>query len=259
MKYGLGWKKEIDKSEDHVFEGSFLALKVDSVPFSISLDDLVVDVLNQGELGSCVANSVTQALRMGHVRQGVKNPQLASRLMLYYLSRAKDHTLPLDSGTYLRTAFEMLNKFGFCPESYWEYSDDGEKYNKMPPTKAFWAAYDQRSPVSYKKIKSNGQAKLNAIRSALSLKHPVCFGVMVSNDFCNGNFDPSLPLEMPRESETAGGHAMLFMGYEGDKFQVLNSWGNDFGNNGRIWFSSDYALNCEDCWIVEHSPVEGEV
>ncbi|MBM77257.1 MAG: hypothetical protein CL846_02130 [Crocinitomicaceae bacterium] len=41
--------------------------------------------------------------------------------------------------------------------------------------------------------------------------------------------------------DTAGGHAVVLIGYDdtinGGSFLILNSWGNDFGNNGKMWVS----------------------
>lgn len=260
---GLGYQPDSTKTDGEKPDWAFQrgALKF-AAPPSAHLQELVLDVLDQGSLGSCVFNAALQAIRMGHVRQGVKDPKLGSRLYSYYLARAAVHLTMLDAGSQLRTCFEMLNKFGFPPEYLWPYDDadtdsKSDPFRIMPPTVAFHAGFDVRSPTVYRRITTTGSALLDEIKHAIANGHPVCFGCEVDEDFTRGLFNPLNSLQPPTEN-IAGGHAMLFVGYSGDSFEVLNSWGTDFGQSGYCRFSPDYVLQCRDCWTVEHSPVQGE-
>lgn len=231
-------------------------------PPSHSLRELVLDVLDQGQLGSCVANATLQAVRMRHVAQGVANPRLGSRLMSYYLARCADGAQVYDAGTYNRRLFEMLNKFGFCAEEIWPYSDldtgmPTDPYRLMPSTKAFHDAFDQRSPTIYRRIDSVDDQLIEDLKLAISNGFPVPFGCDVNVAFTTGNFNPKQALPAPTIS--AGGHAMIYVGYSGDVFEVLNSWSADFGDNGFIYFTPEYVMTTRDQWQVEHSPVDGEI
>jgi C1A family cysteine protease len=236
---------------------AFAAGRFGAPPPADDLSSLVVDVLDQGNLGSCVLNSAFQAIRMRHVAQGVHAPKLGSRLMGYYLARAVDHLTAVDSGTYLRTAFEVLNKFGFCSEDVWPYNDGPELFMRMPNSKAFHDAFDLHAPTVYRRISTTGNDRILDVKRAIAGGFPVCFGCAVDNAFTHGNFDPAEPL-MPPRADIAGGHAMTIIGYSGDVFRVLNSWSSDFGVDGRVYFSPEYVMEAQDLWIVEHAPVEGE-
>lgn len=261
MTQGLGCYPDPPKlaheKPDWLLDAS--TLKV--APPSFSLRELVLDVLNQGRLGSCAANATLQAIRMRHVAQDVPDPMLGSRLMLYYLCRAAGHTTNFDSGTYLRLCFEMLNKFGFCPEEIWPYDDTDtgspfDPFRRMPRTQAFHDAFDLHAPTVYRRVITSGNALLGDLKRAIASGYPVPFGCDVSDAFTRGNFNPKSPLPPPTTS--AGGHAMCFVGYNGDVFEVLNSWSTNFADDGYCWFSPEYVMTTRDQWIVEHAPVEGE-
>lgn len=224
------------------------------IPPSHSNRRLIVDVLDQGQLGSCVANAIMQAVRASHVAQGVMAPRLGSRLYGYWCSRAFEHATANDTGTYLRDFFRALNKFGFCPESKWPY--DVSRFADLPPAAAFRAAFDQRSPTVYKSIVNGGSQRIDPIKRALAAGYLVTFGTLVSEAFVRDPL-PSAPLAPPAAGEAiAGGHALCVVGYDGDAFEVLNSWGDGWGEGGYCRFSADYMAwgQTEDLWLVAQAP-----
>ena len=76
MTRALGYKRDPHSSADLAFAISGYAAEL---PKSADLSDLVPNVLDQGQLGSCVANAGMQAIRMSQIREGAKNPPLGSR------------------------------------------------------------------------------------------------------------------------------------------------------------------------------------
>ena len=64
------------------------------------------------------------------------------------------------------------------------------------------------------------------------------------------------PVESPRVFH--GGHAMCVVGYDDDRyggaFEILNSWGTDWGNNGYIWIRyRDFAAFVDSAFeMIEH-------
>lgn len=257
---GLGWrpdpKKEAGNRADFVAED---ILGSGPAPGSASLERHVLSVLDQGALGSCVANATAQAIRIAHSVQGVKDPVLPSRLWIYWMARATHFDQLHDEGTYGRAACSAIAKLGFCPEDAWPYSDSKDgfpaPYQRMPSTDAFRASFDQRGDTAYHKIASEGAARVEMFKRAISARMPVIFGTDVSREFCQGavgdTVDP--PIYLPR----AGGHEMVAVGYEADRFRIVNSWGDGWGDGGFCWFSADYIAwaDTRDPWIFSSVPV----
>jgi len=246
-------------------------------PKAASAEKYILSVLDQGRIGSCVANSIAQALRASHVRQGIVEPTLPSRLWIYWWARATHHATRMDNGTFIRNAFDAINKVGFPSESAWPYSDtksparlvdgswiddisrDDAPFQKMPRDAAVQAAHPNRSPTVYRRIGSIGARRVLDCKRAIADGRLVVFGTDVSMDFVNAEFDPAEDLMPPRDREDiAGGHAMVLCGYDGDRFRVCNSWGSDFGMNGFVFHASEYVEAYHDLWVVDHAPVVGE-
>ena len=230
-----------------------------------SLASLVVDVRDQGQLGSCVAVSGVQALRMREIAQGVPTASvvLGSALYGYFYGRAEDGmaSLAYDAGTTHASFFQGMSEYGLAPESIWPYSDldtgaGSDPFRRFPPAEAVRLGFDQRAVVAQAIDDPDPRVRLDAVRSAISELRPVLLGCDVDKAFETGDFDPTKPLDPPTVS--AGGHAMIVEAYDGDIFTILNSWGEDFGTNGRILFSSAYLATCA-LRLVERTPIiEGE-
>lgn len=257
MTHGLGWQPDPPKGpkETQDFDSHDLLTRVgapDHVPASHNLADQIVDVLDQGRIGSCVANAGMQALRMSHIRQGIKDPPLGSRLWGYFLARFTHGDEKNDSGTYIRAFFRVVSKAGFPDEKYWPYHP--EKFAQQPPSNAYTKAHDQIAAgnLSYFRIYERGDQRLAVIRRAIAAGYPVVFGTQVTNDFLNGR---ASIYDMPR-GNIAGGHAMAFYGYDKDGFDVVNSWGEDWGQAGTTRFTNAYVAwpQTSDLWIVETAP-----
>lgn len=235
-------------------------LKVEAPPPQwASNHRLVVSVLDQGGRASCVENAVKQVVRMSHVHQGASNPPLGSRLFGYYLDRALALETDQDNGTFIRTAFINQNKFGICPESLWPYSDDDATFKRMPTPDAFRAAFDQRAPTEYFRIYEEGDDRIMAVKRAVAAGYGVAFGTLVSDRFCAGNSGMEV-IKPPTDLPIAGGHAMAIVGYDGDVFDVVNSWSVDWGNRGYWKMSAEYLVwaDTQDLWICRAAPLFSE-
>lgn len=226
-----------------------------AIPARASNRSLITSVLDQGGIGSCVAHAVLQAVRASHVRQGVDAPALGSRLMLYYLARAQLGETDIDGGTFLRLAFQSLNKFGFCPETLWPYADHGDAWKTKPALAAFRAAYDQRAaslvPTGYYRIYDTGAQRVAAVKMAIAAGHLVAFGSDVSDLFCAGDFvDPF----DPTVGTIVGGHAQAAHSYDENGVDIVNSWGPNWHGTGHWKATWDCVQRWEDLWIVEAAP-----
>lgn len=263
---GLGWIPDPDKAPGQPPDwdaGELLG--ADPVPLRASCRDLIVEVLNQGGMSSCVAHAGLQIIRADHVRQGHADPPLGSRHWAYFMARAMHNATGEDEGTYLRALFEALNRMGFPAEEHWPYRfdelDGKPRWSLMPPTNAFRMAQDQKAPVEYRKIRAAGYDRVEAVKRAIARRKCVAFGTTVSQDFVRGDFADDDIADPPGAGDRiAGGHAMVAAEYDGDFFQGPNSWGPRWWLDGWFRMSADYIASSlsRDFWIVEHAPIFSE-
>jgi hypothetical protein len=273
---GLGYRVDPPDARDH----DALKLIRASAPPPSAPRSKYTKTLDQGGLGSCTCNAAAQAVRCEEIKalvasgrftleQAQEIVEFAARLFWYYLARAISKEQHVDGGTFIRFVFQVANTFGFPPESAWSYSDDADprtgKFASMPDSNAFRRAFDQKlasesggSPVvQYARIASTGYARVDDVKRALADEHLVVFGTDVSNKFCgdmSGN--GGNPIDPPT-GDIAGGHAMVWGGYDAHGADTLNSWSEEFGDGGWCKFSWDYVASARttDLWIVKKAPL----
>lgn len=89
--------------------------------------------------------------------------------------------------------------------------------------------------------------KVKSIKSALAANNAVLAGII-----CPPSFNTARDLWTPREAQPdqqSGGHAICVVGYDDNKyggaFEVINTWGKDWGTSGFTWIRykdfADYA------------------
>lgn len=200
-----------------------------------------------------MAQSLAAAVGILEIQAGLEFVP-PSRLFIYYNSRAYHGAQWLDSGTYIRTAVKGLVKLGAPDEEYWKFSSNPLLVNRRPGWNPYMMGHGRRSG-EYAWILDGGTKRVEAIQAALAAGYPVSFGTLVTKRFLN--CDSGEPIDKPSSGEeTLGGHALLIIGYKQDVdgvlFEVLNSWGTDWGQGGFCWMTEDYikwALSLDFCII----------
>lgn len=238
-----------------------LAPKLASVTFSSGDVDLRKYCTNthQFSLNACAGNATADSVEVLNAIEDeekalaagtpVPAPIQLSRLFVYSMARGLTDEdgdgqadINKDEGTFIRLCFEVLSRWGICDEAVWPY--DPSKVFTVPSIKALRQATGHRIH-SYYRIKTTGEDRLWAVRSALRAKHPVVFGTLVDQAFMRwtGNLTPL----GPPKGKTEGGHAMLVVGCIGDHFLVKNSWGKGWGDGG-YWLMSDEYMAWDQTW-----------
>lgn len=220
------------------------------IPSHVDLRSHMPAVYDQGDLGSCTAQSIAADLEYAMVRQG-KPQWTPSRLFIYYNERVIENTVREDSGAMLRDGIKAVVRWGFCPESDWVY--DIPKFAKKPPRVAYKNAAANKVS-QYARISQN----VNDMRSCLAGGDSFFFGFSVYSSFDNGPVAQTGVMTMPRRLEKMlGGHAVLAVGYDDAKrhFIVRNSWGTKWGEKGYFYMPYDFITNpdyADDFWTVTY-------
>jgi hypothetical protein len=221
-----------------------------TAPFagSISLEQHCGPVLNQGGTNSCVANAMLDAeLTTLRGRYGVK-AELGSRLMLYYLARAKDGWQKLDGGSRPAQALRAIAEYGIAPESAWPFAT--MNVNRKPPVKALFDARERRGLRGSYKIYDLGEDRVRAIRAALTSRRALVFGVEVCERFVQPQGD--FTIEWAARGKPVGRHMMQVVGLRdssaGPQILVKNSWGTGWRAGGYATLDRGY-IDAGTDWI----------
>ena len=241
-----GWRADSPDMRDFL-----LAVEpVKSMPSMVSLRKQMPPVYDQGQLGSCTANSVGAILEFNELKQ----KQVAatpSRLFIYYNERAMEGTISHDSGAEIRDGIKSVAQLGAPPETLWPY--EISKFASKPPAAAYEAALKHEA-MRYARV---AQSTL-AIQNVLASGYPISFGFTVYESFeSDVGANGLVPMPQPNE-KTLGGHAVVAVGYKTISgqlyFECRNSWGAGWADHGYFWMPASYLTTsslARDFWVIE--------
>jgi C1A family cysteine protease len=217
---------------------SFTAAALPTI-FSLVSLNLIPPILDQGQIGSCVANAFAFNVKS----QTNKLIQL-SRLHLYAVSRILDD-IPLsdDAGTTLQSACKAISQYGYVQETVYPYTNIIINYTKLSSLQVFQSSKLFKT-FSYSFVAQN----LASIKACLVTYHvPVIFGFLVYSSFMTAGVANTGTIQNPNiRSETLeGGHCMNIIGYNDttQRFTCANSWGTGWGASGFCTIPYAYILN----------------
>jgi C1A family cysteine protease len=243
-----GWLPDLPDHRD--FPYSAIAPRVKRLPRKVDLQAKCSAVEDQGQLGSCTANSLVGALEYLENKDGTHFVDL-SRLFIYYNERVIEGTVDQDSGAFIRDGIKSLAKQGACSESDWPYKI--ATFRKKPSASCYRTAKKHRI-FSYHRINT-----VDEMRSCLAEGFPFVFGFTVYDSFESHEVAKSGVVNLPAAKEkVVGGHAVMGAGYNDSKkrFLIRNSWGTDWGKKG--YFTMPYAYLADrnlsdDFWTIRAS------
>jgi len=246
-KHSFGWVPDIPDHRDFMYAAPIA--NVAALPASVDLrPGCPKEVYDQGQLGSCTANSIAGALEFDQIKQGLKT-FTPSRLFIYYNERVMEHTVDTDSGAQIRDGIKSVGKIGAPPETDWPY--DIAKFTQKPSAQAIKDAPLGKA-LQYQRVPQ----VVNQMKGCLASGYPFVFGFTVYESFESDRVATTGVVPMPGPNEQVlGGHAVLAVGYDdpSQRFLVRNSWGSGWGMGG--YFTMPYAYLtdsnlADDLWTV---------
>jgi C1A family cysteine protease len=224
---------------------------VKALPPEVSLRNQMPPVYDQGQLGSCTANSIGAILEFNELKQGEADVATPSRLFIYFNERAMEGTVDQDSGAEIRDGIKSVAQLGAPPETEWPYEIN--EFAAKPPAKAYEDAL-KRQAIRYARVPQTQMG----IQNVLASGYPISFGFTVYESF-EKDVGPDGIVPMPQPNETVlGGHAVVAVGYKpiGRQlyFECRNSWGPDWADEGYFWMPASYITSsslAQDFWVIE--------
>jgi C1A family cysteine protease len=242
-----GWRPDTPDMRDFM-----LAVQpLKTLPPTVSLRTQMPPVFDQGQLGSCTANSIGAILEFNELKQKEQDAATPSRLFIYYNERTMEGTVGEDSGAEIRDGIKSVAQLGAPPETLWPY--DITKFAKKPPAKAYTEARKHQA-VRYSRVAQDAMA----LQNVLATGYPISFGFTVYSSFeTNVGKNGIVPMPQPAE-KTLGGHAVVAVGYKTISsqlyFECRNSWGPDWADHGYFWMPSAYLTSsslAQDFWVIQ--------
>jgi hypothetical protein len=211
-----------------------------SLPSKISFRSYCPMPNHQGQVSNCVGWAVAYAalstqlnIDMGTTNYMHKWARAFDPNFIYnFVKHEGDYWC--NAGSSLSDAMDVLQKFGCKPMVWdpWLKCEDKGTYSDF--TIALGAQYKIKDWYAVPNENFVQNTKI-----ALSSKFPVVIGVKLTESFEQGAA-VSYGYWNPKAGETfTGAHAMCVIGYDDNKyggaFEVMNSWGKDWGDKGFVW------------------------
>jgi hypothetical protein len=232
------------------------------LPEAVSLLKFAPNRLNQGQQGSCVAWSSAYGART--IVEASSTGQDPNNIAFSPSFLYNQIGLEGCQGSYIIRAMEFMQKYGALPLNEFEYSD--QDCSRQPNRQQMQNAGDFRIRSFTRLTDGDNISALNirAIKEHLAKDAPVVIGMMVGGTFMQDMMGQDLwhPTADDKSQMGFGGHAMCVIGYddrkEGGAFQVMNSWGNDWGNNGVAWIRyGDFKNFVKEAYGMDPMPKRG--
>lgn len=251
--YVFNYVKQEKDSRDFKFHKTFDLKGEKDLPTSFNLSSFapLPGVLDQGKLGSCTANSTSNALRHSLKINHLWEFQ-PSRLFIYYFTREIEGTTGSDAGASLRNTMKAVSKKGACTEYTWGY--DPAVLTTKPSSLAVTEGKAHKKGFKYYSINRD----LVTMKNALVSGFPIVIGIAVYQSFVSNAVAKTgtVPLPNKNSEKLLGGHAILMVGYDdaSQRFTFMNSWGTGWGANGYFTLPYNYVMDkslAMDMWAIQ--------
>lgn len=195
---------------------------------------------NQGSQGSCVAWSSAYAGRSILYNRQTNNNGNEAFSPSYLYNQIK---LPNCQGSYIKRAMDAMMQTGGLPLSQFPYNE--ESCSRLPDQSQVnrGAQFNIKGYQRLSRKDDDLRVDMLAVKQYLSQGSPVIIGMLVGGSFMQPMVgkDRWEPDASDYQQQGFGGHAMCVIGYDDFKygkeggFQIMNSWGPEWGNNGVGW------------------------
>lgn len=180
---------------------------------------------------SCVGQSLALT-KIVHERRDMRRHYAFDPLWIWRRAKQTDGAGDpnADRGTYIRAALEVLRK-------------EGAKVGQQEVARDELAGEARFAIAAYYRLNSIAE-----IKAAIYLFGPVVAGL----DWPSSFFTPNAKGDMPSADAIAGGHAVVYYGFDDRRptahgpgaFRVANSWGEAWGDRGDCWIP--YRFHADD-------------
>lgn len=235
-----------------------------TLPASHSLMPFCPEVKSQRQYGTCAswatayaARTIAEAIKYGWTDKGQITYEAFSPIFVYALIKEKGDN-NCQNGSYINEALELMKRRGV------------PKYESFDVLCADYVKDELTSEATHFKIDDyfrlfdisckNPSEKISKVKKSLSEDRPVVIAMWLPKSFqkAGNNWDGTSDVDPSKH----GYHAMCVIGYDnhmnGGSFQIMNSWGINWGNNGFVWVKYDdfakYVDQAYEVYVKKEQP-----
>ncbi|MBF0467535.1 MAG: hypothetical protein HQK61_01395 [Desulfamplus sp.] len=218
-----------------------------TVPRSIDLSPNFPVPGDQGNQSSCVGWAIAYALKSYQEKVEIgwalnTDSHRFSPAFIYNQINGGQ-----DRGSYIYEALQLAVDKGVATSASMPYRVND--YRTQPSAAAF-AEASKFKAASWKRMNDTSQ-----IKAALANRKPVVGGIAVYEQLMN--LSGANSVYNTASGNNQGGHAITIVGYDDDKyggaFKVINSWSNNWGDQGYFWMPYNFAANgiLSEAYVLE--------
>jgi C1A family cysteine protease len=245
----FGWRRDLPDARDFKLADYEATLPAAALPPSVDMRAQCPPVYDQGNLGSCTANSIGAGVQFLQMKQQMPN-FIPSRLFIYYQERLDQGDISHDTGASIRESAKAVATYGAPPETDWPYVV--AQFAQKPPANAYADALKTKV-TQYLAVAQDAQQ----MKSSLASGYPIHVGFSVYTSFESAAVAQSGVVPMPNlaTEKLLGGHAVVVVGYNDATGTWLcrNSWGTGWGMAGYFTMPYAYLTNpnlSDDFWTL---------
>jgi C1A family cysteine protease len=259
-KGGILDKNEFAKAS--VYEGLTEDDIRNPLPEFVSLGKFAPPRQNQGRQGSCVAWSSAYAAQtiLMSASKGESPDQLAFSPSYMYNQIGLDDC----QGSYIIRAMNLMQQKGGVPFNSFPYDETNCSRNPDASLDGMAAANRIHGFNRLTESSDPGGINIRAVKEHLASGAPVVIGMMVGGSFMQEMLGQQVwqPTQSDYNQMGFGGHAMCVIGYDdrlaGGAFQIMNSWGPEWGENGIAWVRyADFKEFVREAYGLDPLPKQG--
>ncbi len=206
------------------------------LPERVSLAAYAPARQNQGKQGSCVAWSATYAART--ILEAASTKQDPNTIAYSPAFMYNNIALEDCQGAYIQKAMEFMQANGAV--RYQDFKYDENDCSRQA-TQSLAQQGQHNKILGFHRLTETDDVNglnIRAIKEHLAKDAPVVIGMMVGGTFMQDMVGQKVwnPTSRDKNMTGFGGHAMCVIGYddrvEGGAFEIMNSWGPEWGQNG---------------------------
>ncbi len=232
------------------------------LPESVSLAAFAPNRKNQGKQGSCVAWSSAYAART--ILEAASTREDPNTIAFSPAFLYNNIALEDCQGSYIQKAMEFMQTNGAAHLQDFAYDD--KDCSRQASSNLAQQAKQNVIHGFHRLTETDDVNGINirAVKEHLAKDAPVVIGMMVGGTFMQRMMGQKVwhPNAEDKDMTGFGGHAICVIGYddrvEGGAFQIMNSWGTEWGQNGIAYVRyGDFKTFVREAYGLDPLPKRG--